>query len=159
LDRIVLLMKLHRFEQTHVLPISLETAWEFFSDSKNLDGMTPPELEFETLAGNDELMFPGQIIVHRIGLAPMVKVLWTTEITQMEFQSYFIDEQRSGPYRFWHHLHRFEACEGGTRVIDRIHYALPFFPFGELGRPMVRDRLDQIFGFRRACLEKRFGSR
>ncbi|NNE92180.1 MAG: SRPBCC family protein [Verrucomicrobiales bacterium] len=153
-------MKTHRFEQTQILPIPVEEAWEFFCDPKNLDEMTPSDLGFETLFGNDERMFPGQIIVHRIELAPLVRVNWTTEISQVVDGEYFIDEQRSGPYRFWHHLHRFESADGGksTRMLDRVHYALPFFPFGEVGLPLVRGKLEKIFGFRREFLEGRFES-
>lgn len=151
-------MKVHQFEQTQFLPIPVEEAWAFFSDSNNLDDMTPGDLGFETISGNDELMFEGQIIVHRVQLAPLVTVRWTTEIVSVKDCEYFIDEQRSGPYRFWHHLHRFESCEGGTQMLDRVHYALPFFPFGEIGLPMVKGKLEQIFSFRRLCLEEKFGS-
>ncbi|MEM9282155.1 MAG: SRPBCC family protein [Verrucomicrobiota bacterium] len=150
-------MKLHCFEQTQILPLPVERAWEFFSDSNNLDEMTPPDLGFETVSGNDELMFQGQIIVHRIELAPLVRVRWVTEISHVEDGHFFIDEQRSGPYRFWHHLHRFDECEEGTRMLDRVHYALPFFPFGEVGLPFVKGKLEQIFRSRREFLEERFG--
>ncbi len=151
-------MKVHRFETEQFLPIPREEAWSFFSDPRNLDDMTPSDLGFETLSGDDEPMFAGQIIVHRIELAPLVHCRWTTEITTVEKGSYFIDEQRSGPYRFWHHLHRFEDAEGGTRMVDRVHYALPFFPFGEVGLSAVRGKLVKIFEFRRECLEKKFGA-
>ncbi len=151
-------MKLHQMEQTQILPISIEEAWAFFSDSSNLDDMTPPELGFETISGNGEQMFQGQIIVHRVQLAPCIKTRWTTEITTVEEGAYFIDEQRSGPYRFWNHLHRFETCAGGTSMLDRIHYALPFFPFGEIGLPLVRSKLKRIFDFRRELLNDRFGT-
>lgn len=150
-------LKIHRFEQSQTLPISLEEAWEFFSDPRNLDDMTPPELAFRTQSGDDEPMFPGQIIVHRIRLLPGIWTSWVTEIVEVEDRTYFIDEQRSGPYRFWHHLHRFEACDEGVRMLDRVHYALPFHPFSA---PMhgiyIRPQLERIFSYRRQILETRF---
>ena len=154
------MMKVHQLEQTQILPIPLEEAWAFFCDPKNLDDMTPEDLAFKTISGNDEEMFQGQIICHKIQIAPMIWANWTTEITTVSDegkQLYFIDEQRSGPYRLWHHLHRFEACAEGTRMLDRVHYAMPFFPFGEIGLPFVNNKLETIFGFRRTCLEERFG--
>ncbi len=151
------MMKVHQLEQTQILPIPLNEAWEFFCNPKNLDDMTPPEMAFKTISGDDERMFQGQIICHKINILPMIWANWTTEITTVVDQEYFIDEQRSGPYRFWHHLHRFEACDEGTRMLDRVHYALPFYPFGEVGISFVRAKLETIFGFRRTCLEKRFG--
>ena len=151
-------MKVHCLEREQTLPVSLSEAWEFFSDSNNLDAMTPPDLGFETSSGNHELMFQGQIIVHRIQLAPLVSTNWVTEITHVKDREYFIDEQRSGPYRFWHHLHRFEECEQGTKMLDRVHYALPFYPFGDIALPLVRSKLNHIFDFRKTTLEDRFGS-
>ncbi|MCB1064652.1 MAG: SRPBCC family protein [Verrucomicrobiae bacterium] len=150
-------MKIHRFEQTQILPISLEEAWAFFSDSRNLNDLTPPDLAFQTQSGDDEPMFAGQIIVHRIQVLPKIWTTWVTEIVEVDHQRYFIDEQRSGPYRFWHHLHRFEACPGGVRMLDRVHYSLPFHPFSA---PMhglfVGPKLETIFSFRRQALEQRF---
>lgn len=151
-------MKIHRFEQTQVLPITLDDAWSFFSDPRNLDGMTPPDLEFRTLSGDDEPMFAGQIIVHRIQLFPMIWANWVTEIVEVADRSYFIDEQRSGPYRFWHHLHRFEPVDGGVSMLDRVHYALPLHPFSAPAHPLiVQPKLRSIFGYRRRFLEERFG--
>lgn len=150
-------LRIHRFEQSQILPISLEDAWDFFSNPRNLDDMTPPELAFRTQSGDDEPMFAGQIIVHRIRLLPGVWTTWVTEIVEVEDRRYFIDEQRSGPYRFWHHLHRFETCEDGVRMLDRVHYALPFHP---LSAPMhglyIRPQLERIFSYRRQILESRF---
>ncbi len=151
-------MKIHRMESTQILPIPVDEAWGFFSHPKNLDDMTPPGLGFQTISGDDEKMFAGQIIVHKIKIVPPIWTNWVTEIKEVEEGHYFIDEQRSGPYRFWHHLHRFEACEQGTLALDRVHYALPFFPFGEVGLPLIQKQLDQIFSFRKEYLEKKFGS-
>lgn len=150
-------MKVHRFEQTQVLPVSLDEAWAFFSDPRNLNDITPPELTFRTLSGDEEPMFAGQIILHRIQVAPLAWASWVTEITRVEDRRYFIDEQRSGPYRFWHHLHRFEACAEGTRMMDRVHYALPLHPFSAPAHPLfVRPKLERIFTYRRQFLEQRF---
>lgn len=149
--------RIHRFEQTQILPVPLEEAWAFFSEPKNLDSMTPPELAFDTQSGDDEAMFPGQIIVHRIQILPKIWTTWVTEIVETEERSYFIDEQRFGPYKFWHHLHRFEACDEGTRMLDRVHYALPFHPFSApMNGLFIRPQLEHIFQFRRKVLEERF---
>ena len=150
-------LKIHRLEQTQVLPVSLEEAWAFFSDPRNLDSMTPPDLAFQTESGDDEPMFAGQMIVHRIRILPRIWTTWLTEIVEVSEHEYFIDEQRSGPYRLWHHLHRFESCAEGVRMLDRIHYALPFHPFSAPVHGLfVRRQLDHIFAFRRRILEERF---
>ena len=50
----------------------------------------------------------------------MIWQTWVTEIKAVTFQSQFIDEQRSGPYKFWHHCHRFESTENGTLITDEV---------------------------------------
>lgn len=151
-------MHLHRFEQIQILPTSLDAAWSFFSDPRNLNDMTPPDLAFHTLGGDPEPMFAGQIIVHRIRVLPVLWSTWVTEIVEVVPRAYFIDEQRSGPYRFWHHLHRFEEVPGGVRMLDRVHYALPAHPFSVPAHGLlVRPKLRAIFDFRRRFLEERFG--
>ena len=69
----------------------------------------------------------------------------------------FIDEQRIGPYRFWHHEHRFETIDGGTKITDQVTYALPFGPFGDLVHTAwVKNKLKQIFDYRREKLQELF---
>jgi ligand-binding SRPBCC domain-containing protein len=49
-----------------------------------------------------------------------VPVTWTTEIRRWEPPFRFIDAQLTGPYRLWHHTHRFAAMNGGTRMTDIV---------------------------------------
>ena len=151
-------MKVHTLQQSQVLPISLSEAWEFFSTPRNLDRITPPDLGFSITYSSAERMEEGQIITYRIRLAPMVHIPWVTEIKAVELGRSFVDEQRFGPYRFWHHRHSFEVIPGGVRMHDLVHYALPFGPFGSLGHALfVRRKLERIFGFRREELRRCFG--
>ena len=88
-----------------------------------------------------------------------LKVRWVTEVTHADAPHFFVDEQRFGPYRFWHHQHHLRPVEGGVEVEDLVHYALPFGPLGRLVHGLwVRRQLDAIFAFRRAVLEERFGT-
>ena len=100
-------MRLHRLSQR--LPISMEAAWEFLTNRENLDEMTREKFRFETISGDGEPMYPGQIIVHRMRLAPMIYRNWVTEIKRVDPGKSFIDEQRSGPDKFWHHRHHLEG--------------------------------------------------
>ena len=114
-------------------------------------------MQFEIIYGDDERMFQGQLIEYRVQLMPMVSSRWLTEITHVQEQVSFVDEQRIGPYRFWHHTHHFDAIEGGTRITEQITYALPFEPFGDLVHLVwVRKQLKQIFDFRREKLQALF---
>lgn len=152
-------MRVHQLEQTQVLPISIEKAWDFFSSPANLDAITPPDLGFHIVTKLPPRMYEGQIITYRVKLAPCVHVPWVTEIKAVEEGVSFIDEQRFGPYRFWHHRHLFEPVEAGVKMTDTVHYGLPFGPFGAIAHAIyVRRKLEWIFGFRRKILTDRFGA-
>lgn len=118
-------MKLFRLIQQQQLPGSIETAWDFFSTPENLDKLTPPDMEFKILTGAGQRAFEGQIITYRIKPIFNIPMHWVTEITHLRELEYFVDEQRIGPYRFWHHLHRFTPKDNGVFMEDVLDYALP----------------------------------
>ncbi|MFL5383338.1 MAG: SRPBCC family protein [Longimicrobiaceae bacterium] len=149
-------MKLHLLEALQNLPISIGEAWAFFSDAHNLARITPPSLGFEVTSAPAERMYAGMIITYRIRPLLGVPVTWVTEITHVDEPRLFVDEQRFGPYRFWHHQHLFREVEGGVEMRDRVHYALP--PGGGAARRLlVAPRLREIFSYRREVLERTFG--
>jgi len=151
-------MKLHTLEQEQILPIPLEEAWDFFSSPANLDATTPPDLRLSITSPPAKRIFEGQIITYRVRVAPLVHVSWFTEIKYVDEGRSFVDEQRFGPYKFWHHRHEFEAVPGGVLVRDEVHYALPFGPFGGIAHALfVRRKLEWIFRFRRKILAEKFG--
>lgn len=145
-------MKVHLLERTQNLGCDKKTAWAFFSDPKNLQKITPQWLDFRILSGADTAMHPGQIIRYRISAIAGIPHMWITEITHVVAEDLFVDEQRFGPYRFWHHQHHFETIKGGIRMTDRLHYALPVPPAGELLHPVIRKKLTAIFDFREKTL-------
>lgn len=151
-------MTVHTLEQTQFLPITIDQAWQFFSTPRNLDTITPDDLGFEIRYIAGETLYEGQIITYRVRIAPCVAVTWVTEIKHVEEGRAFVDEQRFGPYKLWHHLHRFEPVEGGVNMRDLVHYALPFGPCGAIAHAVfVRRKLEHIFSHRRKILSAKFG--
>jgi ligand-binding SRPBCC domain-containing protein len=141
------------------LPISIEVSWKFFSSPANLKILTPEHLSFEILDEEDiEKMYPGKIIRYIIRPIGNIPIEWVTEIRHIQEPFYFIDEQRIGPYKFWHHEHRFKSIQSGTEMIDTVHYQMPF---GVLGRAFhyfkVKKDLENIFFYRQTKLEQIFG--
>jgi ligand-binding SRPBCC domain-containing protein len=149
-------MKIHRLESEQWLPISLQEAWDFFSVPGNLDRITPEDMSFEILSGEKEPTFAGQIITYRIRPILGIPMNWVTEITQAVSGSHFIDEQRFGPYRFWHHLHRFSEKDGGVLMEDVLHYALPGGFIGELFGAPIHRKVNGIFSHRESILNDIF---
>lgn len=150
-------MKLHVLEREQRLPISLPQAWDFFSDARNLARITPPEMGFEVTSRLPPRMYAGMIITYRVRPLLGVPVNWVTEITHVDEGRLFVDEQRFGPYRFWHHQHLFREVPGGVEVGDIVNYALP--PGAGPVRPLlVTPRLESIFDHRRRVLAQMFGT-
>lgn len=151
-------MKLEKIVFRQDLPISIHKAWEFFSSPLNLNEITPDDMKFEILSENVQLMHQGQIFEYRVTPFPGIKTSWVTEITHVKDFEYFVDEQRFGPYRFWHHHHGFAPIEGGIRMTDTIHYKLPLGIVGKaVNKLLVREKLISIFTYRIQTLENKFG--
>jgi len=114
-------------------------------------------MNFEIKSDLPEAIYPGEIIVYRIKLLPGIKISWVTEITQVNDGLFFVDEQRWGPYKFWHHQHHFKKVEGGMEVNDIIHYSIPFGIMGlAVNKVFVRDKLTSVFKYRRDFLSSFF---
>jgi ligand-binding SRPBCC domain-containing protein len=151
---------IYTLEVSQFVDISVAEAWDFFSSPVNLSKITPPEMGFEITSGKVGKMYPGQIISYKVSPIPGVKTNWVTEITHVSEGKFFVDEQRFGPYRMWHHEHHFEAKEVGVLMTDRVSYKLPFGFLGRIAHVLfVRKQLEHIFLFREECLEKLFGKK
>jgi ligand-binding SRPBCC domain-containing protein len=147
-------MKLYQVRYTQQLPITLQDAWAFFSDPRNLSNITPPWLAFQPTSDAPAEMYPGLILTYRIQPFPGVPMSWVTEITHVREPHYFVDEQRFGPYRFWHHQHHFRETEGGVEMEDIVHYSLPFGMVGQAVNALtVGGKVKGIFEYRRTVLE------
>ncbi|OWP75592.1 SRPBCC family protein [Flavobacterium oreochromis] len=141
-----------------ILPISLEEAWCFFTLPKNLDKITPKEMQFSITNNPGETTYAGQIITYKIGIFPLFKNNWITEITHLHYQKFFVDEQRFGPYAMWHHEHHFESTvEGHVLMTDIVNFKLPMGMLGDLLTGFwVAKKVRFIFESRYLILKKLF---
>lgn len=148
----------YRLHTKQNLPITLEEAWHFLSDPKNLKVITPEYMGFNILSGADRPMFAGQIIQYIVTPVLGIKTNWVTEITHVVDKQYFVDEQRFGPYALWHHKHFLKEIPGGVEMEDIVDYKIPFGALGRLMNPiLVQPKLNEIFEFRRKRLIELFG--
>lgn len=150
-------MKTFRLIRRQTLPTDLQTAWRFFSNPANLRLITPPWLDFRVTSNLPETIHAGLIITYRIRPIAGIAVPWVSEITHVEAPHFFVDEQRHGPYRFWHHQHRLQKVADGIEKTDTVHYRLPGSVIGiGLHAIMIRRKLDEIFHFRYHALKRIF---
>ena len=152
-------MKIYTLHSKQKLPISKQRAWEFLSDPNNLKVITPQYMGFVIKSGADRPMFAGQFIQYIVTPLFGIKTSWVTEITQVKEGVYFVDEQRYGPYEFWHHKHFFKAIPGGVELQDIVDFKVPF---GWLGRKLTKGfierELQQVFTYRNNKLTELFGA-
>ncbi|HNP32471.1 MAG TPA: SRPBCC family protein [Flavobacterium sp.] len=151
-------MKIYQLQTKQCLPISIDEAWRFLSNPKNLEIITPDSMCFKTLSGDDRDIFPGQIIQYTVKPLLGIPVKWVTEITHVVDKKYFVDEQRFGPYALWHHKHFLKEIPNGVEMEDIVDYKLPMGILGQMMHPfLVKPRLDEIFDYRRHKLIELFG--
>lgn len=150
---------MQRFEYTQFVPASLDVVWDFFSSPANLSKITPPEMGFIITSPKPAEMYAGMLITYKVRPALGIKLGWVTEITQINHRKYFIDEQRRGPYSIWHHEHHFKEVKGGVEMRDILYYAIPFGFLGKIANLIfVRNKVKQIFSFRKKLIEELFPS-
>ena len=137
----------------------IEEIWSFFSSPKNLNELTPKNMNFKILSGRSDDFFPGKIISYSVNPFKYYNLKWVTEITHVVDKEYFVDEQRFGPYALWHHKHFIREIEGGVEMEDVIHYKIPLGPLGVIANYLfVQKKLGSIFAFRRKKLIELFGN-
>lgn len=150
---------IHRLKSIQKLPVSLDKAWAFFSDPRNLFQITPPELNLKVTNEVESETYPGQVFTYTVKPLLGIPMLWMTEITHVEPRKRFVDEQRKGPYALWHHQHHFKEIEGGVEMTDIVHYRLPLgFAGNLLHAPLVKGKLHDIFTYRFNKVNEIFGA-
>lgn len=152
------LFKIFKLEAQQIIPAEIDVVWKFFSDPKNLKIITPPYMRFDILTHVPDEMEEGLIIIYTVSPLLNIPIRWVTEITYIEPKKFFVDEQRFGPYKFWHHRHTFTPVEKGVLMTDLVYYALPVPLIDRvINRLIVFPRLKEIFEFRRNKIIEIFG--
>ena len=153
-------MGYYQLHQTQKIPASIDEVWDFISSPANLKRITPGYMGFDITTSNlPEKMYPGMMIGYKVSPLLGLKMNWLTEITQVEEKKFFIDEQRVGPYKLWHHQHMIEAIEGGVLMNDIVTYSPPGFFLGSIANNLIiKKKLTEIFNFRRSAMIEIFGN-
>ena len=150
--------KVYHLKTVQKMPVGLDEAWDFFSNPKNLQSITPGELGFKIISKyHGDTMYAGQLIEYIVKPLMGIPLYWMTEITHVADKKYFVDEQRYGPYRLWHHQHHFKEVNGFVEMTDIIHYKLPYWFLGDIANWLfVRKQLKEIFDYRFKKVEALF---
>lgn len=147
-------MKRYSREQTSFLPVSITEAWQFVYSPENLSMLTPDYVDFALSEISDgDIIYPGRIFRYKVSIL-RVTVSWTSQISYVEAPFCFIDEQRSGPFSYWH---SFREVPAGVEITDEVEYSLPPGIAGRLVHWLLVGRqLNSIFDYRCRVLSKHF---
>jgi ligand-binding SRPBCC domain-containing protein len=148
---------MYQLKRTQFIPADIDVCWEFFSNPNNLQKITPEYMRFQVLTEVPDTMYPGLMIAYKVRPVLGIPLNWLTEITHVEHHRFFVDEQRIGPYKIWHHEHHFVPVDGGVEMTDIVTYHLPFGILGKLAHALfVRKQLEGIFTHRFKAVEELF---
>ncbi len=149
---------MHQFIRKQFVKTDLQTCWDFFSSPANLKRITPSYMGFDVKTEVPTQMYEGLIIAYTVKPLLGIPVEWVTEITHVKDKSFFVDEQRKGPYTMWHHEHHFKEVEGGVEMTDIVSYIIPLGIIGKMVHPfLVKPKLEEIFAYRFKIVDEVFG--
>tara|TARA_R110000851_G_scaffold44330_2_gene109111 strand:- start:387 stop:842 length:456 start_codon:yes stop_codon:yes gene_type:complete len=151
-------MGFYQFKKTQEINASLEEVWKFISDPANLKKITPDYMGFDIISKDvPSKMYAGMIISYKVSPLFGIKTTWVTEITHLKENSYFVDEQRVGPYKIWHHQHMIQPMEKGTLMTDIVSYQPPLGLLGSVANTLIiKGKLNEIFDYRTKALDEIF---
>lgn len=148
---------MYQLKRKQLVKTDLQTCWDFFSSPQNLEVITPEKMKFRVLTEQPATMYEGLMIAYKVSPVLGIPLGWITEIKTVRDGVFFVDEQRKGPYKIWHHEHHFEAVEGGVLMTDIVSYTLPFGFLGKFAHWLfVRKQLEAIFEYRFRKVEEMF---
>lgn len=135
------------------LPAPRDLVFELFSDAFKLEKLTPSWLKFSVVTPPPIKMHEGTRIDYRLKMHG-IPLKWQSRIDCWEPPMRFSDVQVRGPYRYWEHLHSFEAEGEATICRDQVDYA---FWGGWLVHDLfVKRDLRQIFSYRTKIIREIF---
>ncbi len=151
-------MAFYQFRKTQTINASLDEVWDFISSHRNLKEITPDEMGFDITSKDlPEKMYEGMIISYKVSPVLGIKTTWVTEITKIKDRHYFVDEQRVGPYKIWHHQHIIETCDQGVLLTDIVSYSPPLGILGKIANSLfISKKLDEVFDYRVKALDRIF---
>ncbi|MDY0103408.1 MAG: SRPBCC family protein [Lentimicrobium sp.] len=152
-------MGFYQFKRELRVKATMDEVWDFISSPGNLKEITPDYMGFDiTTEDLPEKMYPGMIISYMVKPLFGIKTTWVTEITHVKDKSYFVDEQRVGPYTIWHHEHFIEPIEDGVLMKDIVSYKPPFGFLGSIAnRLVIQKKLNEIFNYRTKAIQGKYG--
>lgn len=137
------------------LPVSAATAYAWHMRRGAFERLAPPWEEPRVVSPFAPPAVGRSVELH-VPVLPGVQVVWLSDFTEVREGELFRDVQRTGPFDFFDHTHRFEPkAESSSVMEDRIRYTLPLGGLGDLfGSSLVGKKLAATFAYRHRVLAR-----
>jgi ligand-binding SRPBCC domain-containing protein len=153
----------HTFQTEQWLPYPRERVFAFFADPANLPPLMPKwqrawveHAKYVSPPGVSGVVAgEGSVITISFRPAPLLplRLEWDAYITEFCWNEYFCDEQRRGPFKYFHHCHRIRDERNGSVVRDEVEYELPLGLLGDLANRLAGKRqIRALFSYRQKML-------
>jgi ligand-binding SRPBCC domain-containing protein len=137
-----------RFEQVVAAP--LETLFEFHCNPANLAVLLEGWRDLEVLEHDGHIRVGARARVRQ--KTGVLRHAMTMEHFVFERPVRFGERQVRGPFARFEHVHEFAPADGGTSIVDRVDFKLPWYLGGVLAeRAIVVPELKRFFALRRAA--------
>lgn len=117
------------FQYSSWINAPVDRVWAFHEQEGVLELLSPPGTKILSREGRG-LEAGARVEILAPILGP-IKVRWLALHVECKRGSLFVDEQVSGPFRYWRHSHHFLPQDGGTRLTDVIRFSLPLAPVSD----------------------------
>jgi ligand-binding SRPBCC domain-containing protein len=142
------------FRHSFFVDAEISRVWEFYTDIRHLEVITPPELELRVIKSTNQVLTEGSEVWITGRL--VTRSNWHSKITSLKPYEY-IDEMITGRFRVWKHAHKFRAAgDRRTEVIDEIDFELHYGPIGKIFEGYVMKRLARTFAHRMMATKAEF---
>ena len=150
-------MKIYRYRRAQTVPANLSDVWDYFSHPGKVPEVLPKSQKHILKSKLPRFIYTGMLFSFKTKALFGFSRNWTSMVIYENEPNYFIDEQKFGPFKYWHHQHIFTDVYSGVEIEDVIHYAMPFGFLGRIANKLfVAPRLRKIFDYRQKQISKLF---
>lgn len=148
----------YQIKRTQTIQATMDEVWSFMISPLNLKSMAPEYVKVKVTSNDTtQEIYAGKIITYVVHPVLGIPMKWVSEIAKFEKFKYFVDEQRSGPFKVWHHEHFFEETSDGILMTDIVTYVPPLGPIGRIANWLfIAKKLKSIFDHRAKTIAEEF---
>jgi ligand-binding SRPBCC domain-containing protein len=159
---------LRTFIHSFVVNSPIDRVWEFYTDIKHLELITPPEVELNIINATSqkvtlgsEIWLEGKIIMMLSKRSKWHSIITSYSVSLQQYS--YVDEMLTGPFKKWRHLHIFSSVNNNnnhkqTQVLDEIHFELPYGLIGKLFDDYAYRMLEKLFSYRKLATIRALGN-